>query len=313
MGKGSWLSQIRIPLAGWYDILFKEQNILRVERLIIGSALLGFILHLLLIFLVKHDFWGLMQVLELQANYLKAIYTPFSIILFYEVLMLVVILPKSITNFIGKQYEIITLITIRSFFHDIADYDLDRPEIYTFDFLKSIGLDLAGALILFFLTTLYYRLFAKTQKPQLKPSSRRDQFIRIKKTAAVVLSLLLLLLSVTSLTGWLFELYEVSMHGGHFPNPNTVFYKEFFSVMIFVDVFLLILSFIYAGTYDIIFRNAGFVISTILVRIALTAEKPFNIYFALTAVFFGVLLIALFVFYNQKPLQEQLDTAADLE
>jgi hypothetical protein len=41
-------------------------------------------------------------------------------------------------------------------------------------------------------------------------------------------------------------------------------------------------------------------ISTILVRIALTAQKPFNIYFALTAVLFGVLLMALFVFYNQK-------------
>lgn len=311
MGKESRLSLMRIPLGGWYDILFKEQNIARVERWIIGFALLGFVLHLLLIFLVKHDFWELRHVLELQANYLKAIYTPFSIILFYEVLMLVVILPKSITNFIGKQYEIITLITIRSFFHDIADYDLDRPEIYTFDFLKSIGLDLAGALILFFLTTLYYRLFAKTQKPQIKPSSRRIQFIRIKKTAAVVLSLLLLLLSVTSLAGWLFQLYEVSMHGGHFPNPNTVFYKEFFSVMIFVDVFLLILSFIYSGTYDVIFRNAGFVISTILVRIALTAEKPFNIYFALTAVLFGVLLIALFVFYNQKPVQAQEHIAAE--
>jgi len=313
MEKESRLSIMHIPLSGWYDILFKAQNIARVERWIIGFALFGFALHLLLIFLVKHDFWGLASILELQANYLKAIYTPFSIILFYEVLMLVVILPKSITNFIGKQYEIITLITIRSFFHDIADYDLDKPEIYTFDFLKTIGLDLAGALILFFLTIVYYRLFAKTQKPQLKPSSRRTRFIRIKKTAAVVLSLLLLALSVVSLTGWLNQLYDVSMHGGHFPNPNTVFYKEFFNVMIFVDVFLLILSFIYSGTYDIIFRNAGFVISTILVRIALTAEKPFNIYFALIAVFFGVLLIALFVFYNQKPVHAQVDTETDLE
>ena len=312
MEKGSRISFMRIPLGGWYDILFKEQNIIRFERWIIGFALLGFVLHLGLIFLVKHDIWGLLGILELQANYLKAIYTPFSIILFYEVLMLVVILPKSITSFIGKQYEIITLITIRSFFHDIADYDLDKPEIYTFDFLKTIGLDLAGALILFFLTTIYYRLFAKTQKPQLIPSLRRIRFIRIKKTAAVVLSLLLLLLSVVSLTGWLFQLYDVSVHGGHFPNPNTVFYKEFFSVMIFVDVFLLILSFIYSGTYDVIFRNAGFVISTILVRIALTAEKPFNIYFALIAVFFGVLLIALFVFYNQKTVQVQADTATDL-
>jgi hypothetical protein len=77
--------------------------------------------------------------------------------------------------------------------------------------------------------------------------------------------------------------------------------------MIFVDVFLLILSFIYSGSYDLIFRNGGFVISTILVRIALTAQKPFNIYFALTAVLFGVLLMALFVFYNQKVVNADSD------
>ena len=70
--------------------------------------------------------------------------------------------------------------------------------------------------------------------------------------------------------------------------------------MIFTDVFLLILSFIYSSTYDLIFRNAGFVISTILIRIALTAEKPFNIYFSLTAVLFGVFLIALFVLFNSR-------------
>jgi hypothetical protein len=86
-----------------------------------------------------------------------------------------------------------------------------------------------------------------------------------------------------------------------------VFYREFFSVMIFVDVFLLILSFIYSGTYDLIFRNAGFVISTILVRIALTAEKPFSVYFALIALLLGVLLMALFLFYNQKSVGESGD------
>ncbi|GAB3639550.1 hypothetical protein [Spirosoma arcticum] len=287
-------------LSRWYDVLSTERNVSQIERTIITFALIGFALHLLLIFLARHDAFGADMLLRLQTNYLKAIYTPFSIILFYEVLTLVIILPRSIAIFIGKQYEIITLITIRSFFHDIADYDLDQPEIYTFGFLGEISLDLTGALLLFFLTTVYYRIFAGTKKLRPDPSSKRTRIIQIKKAAAVILSGLLLVLSVVSLTGWLEELYRAGVTGGDFPNPNGVFYNDFFTVMIFVDVFLLILSFIYSGTYDLIFRNAGFVISTILVRVALTAERPFTIYFALTAVLFGVLLIALFAFYNKS-------------
>jgi hypothetical protein len=294
-------------LSGLYDIVFKEDNIRKVERVIINCALVGFVAHLLLIFVAKHMNLNSTLLAQLPSSYLKAIYTPFSIILFYEVLTLVVILPKSIVIFIGKQYEIITLIVIRSFFHDIADYDLDKPDIYTFSFLKDISLDLIGALLLFFLTTIFYQLFAKTKKEKSNPSQKRTRFIHIKKTAAVVLSLLLLVLSVVSFVNWAVHLYHVSAEGIAPHDPNSVFYKDFFGIMIFVDVFLLILSFIYSGSYDLIFRNGGFVISTILVRIALTAQKPFNIYFALTAVLFGVLLMALFVFYNQKVVKNEAD------
>ena len=298
-------------LSTWYDILFKESNVIKVERGIINFALVGFLGHLLLIFVVKHFAFGAPLLTHLTPNYLKAIYTPFSIILFYEVLTLILILPKSITIFIGKQYEIITLIAIRSFFHDIAEYDLDKPDIYTFDFLKEISVDLIGALLMFFLTILYYRIFDKTKKIGRKSSLKRTRFISIKKAAAVVLCGLLLTLSVVSFVHWIGQSLSSVVDGGHAPNSNGVFYKDFFSVMIFVDVFLLILSFIYSSSYDVIFRNAGFVISTILVRIALTAAKPFNIYFSLTAVLFGVLLIGLFVFFNQKSLNESKENRED--
>ena len=83
---------------------FTEQNVTKVERGIINFALAGFLGHLLLIFLAKHFSLGTGFLAHLTPNYLKAIYTPFSIILFYEVLTLVLILPKSISIFIGKQY-----------------------------------------------------------------------------------------------------------------------------------------------------------------------------------------------------------------
>lgn len=59
---------------------------------------------------------------ELDRNFLHAIYTPFSFILFYEVLLLVLALPKSHTSSIGKQYEIVSLIVIRGVFKDIGEF-----------------------------------------------------------------------------------------------------------------------------------------------------------------------------------------------
>jgi hypothetical protein len=53
---------------------------------------------------------GLLSGLDL--NFLHAVYTPFSFILFYEVLLLVPALPKSHTSSVGKQYEIVSLIVI---------------------------------------------------------------------------------------------------------------------------------------------------------------------------------------------------------
>ncbi len=299
MEKARRFDGILLKTSSSYDILFKETNINKFERGIINFALVGFLAHLLLIFIARQFSLGQTFLAQMPTNYVKAIYTPFSIILFYEVLTLVLILPQSISIFIGKQYEIITLIAIRSFFHDISEYDLEKPDIYTFEFLKTIGIDLIGALLMFLFTILYYRAFAKTRKNSKDPSSRRMRFILIKKTAAVILTGLLILLSIISFGNWLKESIEAIRSGSQLPNPNVVFYKDFFSVMIFVDVFLLILSFIYSSTYELIFRNAGFVISTILVRIALTAPKPFNIYFSLTAIFFGVLLITFFVFFMQ--------------
>ena len=51
---------------------------------------------------------------NLLTNPIAAIYTPFSFILVYEVFLVVYYLPRSISQYIRKQYEIITLIIVRS-------------------------------------------------------------------------------------------------------------------------------------------------------------------------------------------------------
>jgi hypothetical protein len=110
--------------------------------------------------------------------------------------------------------------------------------------------------------------------------------------------LVLLLLSVTSLYQWSSQMLTAFQLDQNYPDPNTVFYADFFSIMIFVDVFLLIISFIYHFSFFTIFRNASFIITTILIRMSLTIEKPMNYIVVLIGFLFSILSFYLYSLRN---------------
>lgn len=278
--------------SNYFDSLFNEKNVRSVELLILRAAIFAFLLHLIIIFLGNnftyfHNF---------QHSYLKAIYTPFSFILFYEVFLLVIIIPKSISEFIGKQFEVITLITLRSFFHDIADFDsknsisINNPEFI------SLLYDLGASLVMLGLTILYYKIYRNNRKSEFV--GELNDFINIKKLMSLSMTLILLLLSVGSFFNWSIDMLEALKVNQNYPDPNTVFYADFFSVMIFVDVFLLIISFIYHFSFFTIFRNASFIITTILIRMSLTIEKPMNYIIILIGFLFSVISFYLYSLRN---------------
>jgi hypothetical protein len=110
--------------------------------------------------------------------------------------------------------------------------------------------------------------------------------------------LVLLLLSISSLYHWSSEMLTAFQLDQNYPDPDTVFYADFFSIMIFVDVFLLIISFIYHFSFFTIFRNASFIITTILIRMSLTIEKPMNYIVVLIGFLFAILSFYLYSLRN---------------
>jgi hypothetical protein len=95
---------------------------------------------------------------ELDRNYLHAVYTPFSFILFYEVLMLVFALPKSHTSSIAMQYEILSLIVIRRVFKDIGEFRDPAAWFEQTDAAWTVLLDMLGALAMFALIVIFRRV-----------------------------------------------------------------------------------------------------------------------------------------------------------
>ena len=281
-----------------FDRLVSPKHVRMVELLILRFALMAFVLHLGFIFLANN----VLYFKDFQHSYLKAIYTPFSFILFYEVLLLVIIIPKSISEFIGKQFEVITLITLRSFFHDIADIDFtDIATINNPNFI-NILYDLGASIIMLFSTLVYNKMYKKHGVSDAHVDL--EQFIKIKKVLSVIMCGVLIGLSFISLFSWLTDVRLAFQNKTSFPNPNTVFYTDFFTIMIFVDVLLLIISFIYQFSFNLIFRNASFIITTILIRMSLSMTKPMNYLIIIIGLAFSIVT---YFIYSKMTVQKIKD------
>jgi len=152
--------------------------------------------------------------------------------------------------------------------------------------------DLCAALVMLGLTILYYKIYQNNGKSEVV--NELNNFINIKKMVSLGMIVILLLLSISSFYNWGYEMIIALQTDKIFPNSNAVFYSDFFSIMIFVDVLLLIISFTYHFSFFTIFRNASFIITTILIRMSLTIEKPMNYIIILIGFLFSIFSFYLF-------------------
>jgi len=268
----------------------------RTERITIGIAIISFIIHLLVIFLVSKDIIHINS--KLTTNPISAVYTPFSFILVYEVFLLVYYLPRSISSYIGKQYEIITLIVIRRIFKDIGNIEMSS-NWFKLETDLQFTYDMVTALILFFLIQQFYRKLERQGREDatktLDGQVRINRFIQLKKRIATVLVPTLIVLALYSFTSWIVE--STQDHWNHittFKNINNIFFEDFFMLLIIIDVILLLFSLFYFDSFHIIIRNSGFVISTILIKLSFSVEGIVNNALIVGAVVFGYLIILIY-------------------
>ena len=277
--------------------LFSEGNLKKFEKFILISATLGFIVHLLLILLNNNGYVDLSFFQDkLFVNPISAIYTPFSFILIYEAFLLIYFLPRSFTTSIAKQFEIMSLILIRKIFKDIPNVNLDDNWIQNESNLQLIY-DLVGVLIVFFLIYLFKKL--KEDLPKLPVHQNLDRFISYKKLISLFLVPTLSLLCVFSFLDW----YNyVFLDIGISSNIDYLFFESFFTILILVDVFILLVSFQYTERYSQLIRNTGFIISTILLRLSFSAVGLTSLLLLVSGIVFGLIILLI---YNNMERQKK--------
>ena len=268
--------------------IFSDNNLKSFEKLILFLAVGGFILHLVLVYLNLNYDIGLLKGLDdLLRHPISALYTPFSFILIYEAFLLIYYFPRSFTTSIAKEYEIISLVMIRKVFGDIPMLNFEEGII------NQEGLvllyDLLAILIIYYLIHLFKKTILKI--PKRKPSININRFISYKKMLSIILLPILLFLCMSNLYDWT---YAVFVNQEFLKNVNYIFFIDFFTILILVDVFILLISFQYTERYSQILRNTGFIISTILLRLSFSVSGISSIILLLSGVVFGLIILKIY-------------------
>ena len=297
------MSPQRIFFNQLFTTVFAPEVQKRIENTTLLLAGIGFVIHLALIFLKKQG-WVFFAPLypELLTDPIAAIYTPFSLILVYEVYLLLFYLPRSFTSCVSKQFEIISLIVIRKIFKDIPAMDLEGDWTHSSHNLELL-VDLSGFLLLFLLIFLFNRSKQRLPKrPVDDPKLMR--FISSKKIVSVVLLFVLGAMSVSTFGHWFLDVF----YQRAIAQVDNLFFNQFFTLLILADVIILLISFRYTEEYAKLIRNTGFIIATILIRLSFSAQGYLSTVLILTGVSFALLILLI---YNA--MEHPLQKAASIE
>ena len=189
---------------------------------------------------------------ELVRSPLSTLYTPFSILLIYEVYQLIRAIPESFSSSIGKQYEVATLLVVRDLFKRLADLEASEgwkvSEDLGFFLIESVTF-----LALFYTSLSFYR-----QK------SIGSKFEGIVADAKI------------------------------FIGTKRIFFLDFFTFLILADILILLISYWSNTDFGSLARNTGFVLSTVIIRVAISFEGvSAMILFTLSSIL-GIAIIKMF-------------------
>lgn len=278
-----------------YRLLLSEETKKRAEKFFVSMAIIFFLIHLSIIVIIDLGWIDTPKYSKLLSNPIAAIYTPFSFILIYEVYLLIYYLPKSTTIYIGKQYEIITLIIIRRIFKDLTKLDFKDN---WFDSAANVNftLDILATIMLFLLLFFFYKLSKENEinQSKIQKTTAIASFIKLKNIFAIILIPIFLSLSMYSLGHWIYEnFFSIAEIVTKMKDINKIFFDDFFTILILIEVLLLLFSFFLSDKFNKVIRNSGFIISTILIKLSFGTEGFLNTILIVSAVLFGVIILAI--------------------
>ena len=229
----------------------------RGQKLLGNGLVLSFLLALITIELNRLGFLPQTISQRLSTNHLVAIEFAFTLLLVFEVISLIFSLSKSVANSVGKQFEILSLILLRDTFKELSHLAEPIEWEAASHTLTAIIPAAIGALLIFVILGFYYR--SQQHKPITEDQADKISFIAAKKVIALALLFSFIVIGIFNVWNSWQKIPTVSV------------FESFYTILIFSDVLIVLLSLRYSAGYHVAFRNSGFAVSTVFIRLALLA------------------------------------------
>ena len=249
----------------WYRKFLGDDVDDKVRERVLLFSVIAFIGHLTIYFLYQLEFIEISGETKTLVNSpLSSLYTPFSILLTYETYQLIRTLPSSFSNSVGKQYEVVTLLVVRDVFKRLADYTSDDDWVITGE-LGLILMECATFLILFY-TALSYRKSSDVSDISKVEDDELDSFVHSKRIISLMLFVAFIVMAAYSFGTWTLAVID-----GKGDVSREIFFSDFFTILILADILILLLSYRFTVDFGNLARNTGFILSTVILRVAIGA------------------------------------------
>ena len=264
-----------------YDECEDKWHSIQASKMISNLVVLFFFIGIVVTLLSHY------QIITYQVGKFFAIELAFSILLISEILGLAFILTHSVADSVGKQFEIISLILLRDAFKEMGHLPLDIEwSRETLLELLPLMTDAIGAAIIFLIIGLFYkaqRHIQLTNNPQ-----EQLRFILLKKSVANVL--LMVFLSIC-----IYDIVDFFMTNQY---QNT--FNVYYTILIFTDILILIISLRYSNLYVHLFRYSSFALATVIIRLSLSAPKYYNVLLSVSAGIFVLMVTNIYNMLNKN-------------
>lgn len=211
-------------------------------------------------------------------NHFHAVNLAFTLVLILEVVSLIFTLPCSFSKSVGKQFEILSLILLRDAFKELS---------YFTEPITVVGTELTpvfhilgygfGALVVFALLGVYYRIQPEKKQGMGLPHDL-FRFVAAKKGIALLLLFTFAVLGLCNLYYMLAGL------------PRIDFFPVFYTLLIFTDILVVLISQCFRPSFHAVFRNLGYALCTLFIRLALAAPPMYDVALGIVAALFAIAL-----------------------
>ena len=117
-----------------------------------------------------------------------------------------------------------------------------------------------------------------------------SSFISSKEVIALLMLLVFLIITFTSMSGWI----ESVMEGKGSVN-REIFFLDFFTFLILADILILLISYWFYTDFGNLARNTGFVLSTVVIRVAISSQGVSAMLLFVLSGIIGVAIIRIYM------------------